>query len=168
MWYVVQVESGKEEQVLQHCQRRISEQILQRGFLPYYDELRKNKGKWTVVRKKLFPGYLFLVTEDAEALYQELKKILEWTKLLKTGDTIVPLSDWEVEFLLRFGGEEQVVGVSRGIIENDRVIVQSGPLKGQEGYIKKVDRHRRKAYLQMEMFGRIVNVQMSLEIVAKR
>ena len=116
----------------------------------------------------LFPGYVFLVSDEKEKLFFELKRIIGLTKLLGTGETIVPLTDEEVNFLLRFGGKEQTVEMSEGIIENDRVVVTSGPLKGNEGLIRKIDRHKRKAWLEIEMFGRTVEMQVGLEIVGKR
>ena len=57
--------------------------------------------------------------------------------------------------------------MSEGIIEHSQVKVMSGPLMGKEGYIRKIDRHKRKAWLEMEMFGRTQSIQVGLEIVAK-
>ena len=57
--------------------------------------------------------------------------------------------------------------MSEGVIENSKVRVISGPLVGKEGFIKRIDRHKRKAFLEMEMFGRVQKVQVGLEIVAK-
>jgi transcriptional antiterminator NusG len=72
-----------------------------------------------------------------------------------------------VEFLQSFGGEKQIVEMSTGIIEGSKVIVESGPLKGREGLIKKIDRHKRKAYLELDMFGRSQRVEVGLEITMK-
>ena len=71
----------------------------------------------------------------------------------------MPLSEEEVRFLTQFGKEEHIVEMSRGIVENDRVIVMEGPLKGNEGLIRKIDRHKRKAWLEIQMFGRTVETQ---------
>ena len=57
--------------------------------------------------------------------------------------------------------------MSEGIIEGDRVIVTKGPLKGKEAMIRKIDRHKRKVWLEMKMFGKIQKVEAGLEIVAK-
>ena len=43
------------------------------------------------------------------------------TRLLGTGEEIIPLSQEEVELLLKLGKEEQLVTMSTGIIENDQV-----------------------------------------------
>ena len=60
-----------------------------------------------------------------------------------------------------------MVPVSVGIIENSVTKILSGPLKGKEGLIRKIDRHKRKAWLEVEMFGRKQEIQVGLEIVAK-
>jgi transcriptional antiterminator NusG len=141
--------------------------VLERCFLPCYEERKKIKGEWQTLKRILFPGYVFLVTDQVEELFFELKKVIGLTKLLGSGNEIVPLSQEEVSLLLSLGGEDQVVEMSTGIIEGSTVIILSGPLMGREGLIKKIDRHKRKAYLEMEMFGRMQRVEVGLEITMK-
>lgn len=167
MWYVVQVRTGTEESIKQQCEKNIDKEVLERCFIPYYEEQRHIRGEWVTLKKVLFPGYIFVITDKLEELYQSLKSIIGLTKLLGTGREIVPLTEEEESFLQKFGGEEQVVVMSEGIIERSRVKVTSGPLMGMEGYIRKIDRHKRKAWLEMELFGRKQMVQVGLEVVAK-
>ncbi len=167
MWYVVQVRTGSEENIRVQCERRIPRSILEECFIPYYEEKRRIQGEWRLQKKILFPGYIFVVTEEIEELYRQLAGIIGLTKLLGADGEVIPLTDVETAFLQAFGGTEQVVKISEGIIENSRVIVTSGPLQGKEGLIRKIDRHKRRAYLEIEMFGRIQSVQVGLEIVAK-
>ena len=63
MWYVVQVRTGTEENIRIQCQKRIPETILQRCFIPYYEEKKRMRGEWVTLKKVLFPGYVFMVTE---------------------------------------------------------------------------------------------------------
>lgn len=168
MWYVIQVRTGTEEEIQRQCETIIDKSILEKSFIPKYEQERKYQGEWHTELKILFPGYVFLISGEKEKLFFELKRIIGLTKLLGTGETIVSLTDEEVNFLLRLGGEEQTVEMSEGIIENDRVVVLSGPLKGNEGLIRKIDRHKRKAWLEIEMFGRTVEMQVGLEVVGKR
>lgn len=167
MWYVMQVRTGTEENIRLQCSRRIPAGVLERCFIPYYEEKKKIRGEWTVQKKVLFPGYIFVVTENIEQLYEALRSVIGLTRLIGTGREIVPLTEEEKNFLLEMGGEEQVVEMSEGIIENSRTKVLSGPLKGKEGLIRKIDRHKRKAWLEIEMFGREQTVEVGLEIVAK-
>lgn len=167
MWYVIQVRTGSEKNIQLQCQKDISSEVLEDCFIPYYEEKRNIKGEWMTQRKILFPGYVFLDSQQVVRLYSNLQQVSGLTKLLKTGDEVVPLTAEEVQFLRTFGGEEQIVGMSEGIIENSKVMVMSGPLMGKEGYIKKIDRHKRRAFLEMPMFGRVQKIQVGLEIVAK-
>lgn len=168
MWYVVQVRTGTEEGIRIQCERTVPDSILERCFIPYYEERRRRQGRWTTIKRILFPGYVFVITEDIEGLYQQLKHVLGLTKILGSGEVIVPLSDDEVNFMEQLGGEEQLVGMSEGIIEGGQVKIYYGPLQGMEGYVKKIDRHKRKAWLEIKMFGRTQMVQVGLEIVEKR
>lgn len=167
MWYVMQVYTGTEKSVLLQCQKNISSNVLKECFISYFEEKRRVQGEWIIQKKILFPGYVFLDIEELEQLYKRLKCISGLTKLLGTGDEVVPLSEEEIDFLKCFGGKNQIVSISKGVIENSKVIVLSGPLEGKEVYIKKVDRHKRKAFLEMPMFGRIQNIQVGLEIISK-
>lgn len=168
VWYVIQVRTGNEEDIRTQCGQVVDPAILKKCFIPYYEGMKRYHGEWHKERKILFPGYVFLISEDKESLYYELKKVVGLTKLIGTGREVVPLSDEEVSFLKNFGSEEQIVEISEGVIENSQVVITSGPLKGNEGLIRRIDRHKRKAYLEIEMFGRKIETQVGLEIVEKK
>lgn len=168
MWYVIQVRTGNEEEIKLQCEKLIEPEILEKCFIPYYEQMKRYHGKWHKERRILFPGYVFLVSDAKEKLPFALKRVMGLTKLIKADSEILPLSEAEVDFLLDFGKEEQVVGMSKGIIVNDKVMIQEGPLKGNEGLIKKIDRHKRKAWLKLSLLGRTVETQVGLEIVEKR
>lgn len=167
MWYVIQVRTGTEREIIKQCQTVISQEILEKSFLPCFEEMKRYQGSWHKEQKLLFPGYVFLISEDSKQLYQRLKQVIGLTKLLKTGDQIISLTDAEIQFLLKFGGKEQLVKMSTGFMEKDQITILDGPLKGMEGYIKKIDRHRREASLTLSMFGRLLDVKVGLEIIAK-
>lgn len=168
MWYVVQVRTGTEKEIITQCEKKIDHGILKRCFVPYYEAMKKYKGEWHLERKILFPGYVFMITDEVESLYLELKSIIGLTKLIGTGREVIPLKKEEVDFLTAFGKERQVVEMSTGILENGCVHITDGPLKGREDMIRKIDRHKRKASLEIPMFGRILETQAGLEIVEKR
>lgn len=167
MWYVIQTGSGQEEKIKLECERLISEKTLQRCVLPMYEEKIKYKGEWHLRKKKLFPGYLFMISDELEILSDNLKKINGITKLLKAGETVVPLKEEEIVLIKKLIGDDDVMKMSEGLIENDKVIILSGPLKGMESSIKKLDRHKRKAWISIEMFNREQLVEVGAEILRK-
>lgn len=167
MWYVIQVKTGTEESIKKQCESIIKKEVLTSCILPYYEEQKKYHGAWHVRRKILFPGYVFLVSECFEELFESLKNVIGLTKLIGTGREIVPLTEAEVDLLKRLTKDDHVVEMSTGIVINGKVRVISGPLEDMEGYIKRIDRHKRKAVLTIEMFGRTVEMQAGLEIIEK-
>lgn len=167
MWYVIWTATGKEEELRNEIVKSVSQELYSKCWVPCRMERRKESGRWLDVKKVLFPGYLFIETNDIEAIYIELRHIVYFSKILKTGDCYTPVNAKEEQLIRRLTGEGDIVTISSGIIENDKVIIHSGPLKGMEGFIKKIDRHKRKAYLKIEMFNRMVETCVGLEIVEK-
>ncbi|MCD8075251.1 MAG: antiterminator LoaP [Lachnospiraceae bacterium] len=164
MWYVMQVQTGSEEKIRTQCETLIPKSVLQQCFIPYYEEQRKLHGKWNLLKKVLFPGYIFMVTDELDELRFRLKRVQGMTKILGTGDEIVPLTEEEVLFMQKFGGEKQIVEISKGILEGNQVRILSGPLIGKEALIQKIDYHKRRAYLELEMFGRMQRICLGLEV----
>ncbi|MCC8151826.1 MAG: transcription antiterminator [Lachnospiraceae bacterium] len=137
MWYVVQVRTDSEESICQQCGVKIPESVLHKSFIPCYEERRRFRGEWITEKRRLFPGYVFLDTENIPDTFHYLREVIGLTKLLGVGDDIVPLTEAETRFMKQLGGEEQVVGLSELLFETSQVRVLSGPLKGKEGLIKK-------------------------------
>ena len=77
---------------------------------------------------------------------------------------MVPLTDSEVLLLQKLGGDDQIVETSIGVMEQDKIRITRGPLMGLEGCIKKIDRHKRTAWLEIEMMGRIVETGWGLKL----
>ena len=168
MWYVIQVKTGDEKKILVQTEKILSEQILEKSFIPRYERKRRYRGVWHTAKDILFPGYVFLSTEQPEALFLELKKVVGLTKLLRSQEYILPLKKEEEKFLRQVSDEEQVVELSTGLIEGSQVVIVDGPLKGLESRIKRIDRHKRLAWIEMEMLGEVRLVTVGLEIVEKK
>lgn len=167
-WYVIQVRSLHEEKIKKNCEMQISKDILKECFIPKHKKLKKIRGKWTEVEEILFKGYIFLISDHPNELYLELKNIPDLTKMLgKHDNEIFPLYDEEVDFLKSFSNDYHIVEFSTGFIENDKIIITSGPLKDKEGIIRKINRHKRTALIEVDLFGKKTQAKVGLEIVSK-
>ena len=167
MWYVIQVYTGKEEETADQCRARVAvgaEEV----FVPLVERMTKVRGEWEVVRTRLFPGYVFIETDRPGDLYMRRKEVKVMTRLLKTGEEITPLYREEEEYLRSLEDEEHVVRYSEGYLEGERLVVTSGALKGQEGKIRKILRHKRLVVLEVPLLGREVEVTLGLGVVEKR
>lgn len=167
-WYAVQVRCGKEEEIMNTCALMVKPSVLEECFVPKCKKMKKFRGRWENVVEILFKGYVFMITDDINELYNELKKVPDLTKVLgNDGTEIYPIRQEEAKFLTRFGGPQHLVEVSSGYVIGDTIKVTDGPLMGQEGSIVKVDRHKRLAYVEVSLFGQVTRVQVGLELIVK-
>lgn len=168
-FYAVQVVGGQEASAKELIER-FGKGTIAEVFVPAREVMKHMRGEWRRTTEVLFPGYLFIETDTPEAAAEALRQTPAFTRLLGTTDSdFVPLRDDELTWLEVFtNAKTHVVEMSRGVIEGDKAIVVEGPLKGFEALIKKIDRHKRLAYMDMNMFGVSGTVRVGLEIVRKR
>lgn len=166
-WYAVQVRTGREEKVLDMSRKTVDRNVLKECFIPYCERMKRYQGEWHKEQYILFPGYVFLITERVEELYWKLKKLPEFTKILGDGAEFIPIKEEEKTILQKMGGKSYLAEMSRGFMRGDKVIITSGPLENMEGEIVYIDRHKRLAAVRIEMFDRLLEVKLGLEIVHK-
>ena len=103
--------------------------------------------------KKLLPGYLFLDSDDPTQLTEQCKK----NHMLAKNDELILLNDQDMGlFSLTKNG---IFELSKGII--------SGPLMGKKSEIKKNDRHKRKAWVSVNLLGKERLIVVGLEVFQK-
>ena len=188
--------------------------------------LKKYRGEMRKVKDRIFPGYIFVDTDDFDEFYTELKRVPKLTSvvLAKAGwepdlygwTDFNQLSEEEERIIrsLAMGGKGAgnkqvsnsntgtkdntagrkdstageknnnagrndstadehpgtlVIGLSQVAIEEGKqMVVISGPLKGNEGLIKKVDLHRREATIELTLMGRKMDVLLCIELKKKK
>lgn len=174
MWYVMQVISGQENRAVLLVEGMVSEEILESCFVPLRRLRKKFQGAWHEVTEKLFPGYVFMVTEQPQLLYEELKRIPTLTRVLgRCGEYFTSLSEDDARMMekLKDGTESGnfEVEISKVAVEEEnRIKILSGPLTNLEGQIKKVNLHKRSAAVEMEFMGIKTIVYLGVEIVDRR
>ncbi len=174
MWYVIQTVAGQERVVKTQCDRFLTGKGLGEIRILYYDRLVGSGKNWQMKRFRLFPGYMFLISPDnpteeyAADVINELRKIPRLSRLMKNESLPVPVYPEEEEMLKRLTGDDGIADFSKGIIDGDNVIITSGSLMGLEGIIRKIDRHKRKAMLEISILGQKKMIPVGLEIFEKR
>lgn len=169
MWYAVWTRSGQEERVLELCRtfQHYEPDAYEDCFIPMYEKYRKVKGKPTRQLARLFPGYLFFISDHPRKLQKLLKQLPEFTRTLGDDDGAIPLYREEVEFLQKYINKEKILQMSEGYLRGTELVVTSGPLKDYQGKVVKIDRHKRTAVLEMEFLGRKTQVTVGMEVVRK-
>lgn len=172
MWYVIQTVGGQEQAVRRLIEHQLSgagDSLVDQCFIPMRERTVKRGGEWQLVQEKLFPGYVFVVTEDAQKLLQNLKSIPRFTRLLGTGaNEFVPLRPEEIAFLQKFEDSGHVARLSKAeVVEGGRIRILSGALLNCEGMITKVHLHKRVAEVRMQFMGRTVDLYLGFDLLGR-
>lgn len=171
-WYVLFVVTGREHHVINIISKISSNNIL-RAFVPTKEMYFKKQGKLISESRLLFPGYVFIETDlDNEEFFRYsrkfVKKFKDIIKLLKYIDTNeYSIRNNECELLKNMLDTNYCISSSEGFIEGDKIYIQKGPLKGRESFIKKIDRHKMEALIELEIIGGIRQVRIGLEVLHK-
>ncbi len=147
-WYAAHVPRGREEAFAEKCRRIISAEVLEDCFFPKCEKFMKRQGGWVVEEAPLFSEYFFLATRDARALAKELATLSFPVVLIgRDGRTFAPLAKDAQTWLAGALDNRHVLRASTGVIEDGALRVQRGPLCGHEADVRRIDRHKRVAYV---------------------
>ena len=152
-WYVIQVTTGTEDKmchtITRMCQVRDAAAAessrpkigLKECFSPRFVSRKKRMGEWYDVERAMLPGYVIAEVKNPAELVQGLGRLHDFARIITNGETYSPLDDDERNWLeAQFGEGSRTVPISFGYREGDTVVVTSGPLKGHEAIITKIDR----------------------------
>jgi transcriptional antiterminator NusG len=167
-WYVVKVQSGREESIKDAIERRVKIEGLEEYFgqiiIPVERVVEMRNGKRIQRERKLYPGYLMVEVEYNDRilyLFRETSGVGDFV-----GGSLQhappPMSDREVERMLGRQGE-QVPGVSHPkpkYDRGDRVKVKDGTFAGMEGEVKDLLEAKGLVRVELTIFGRPVPVEL--------
>jgi len=171
-WHVLFVHTGQEEKVIQILRKRWDTEMYT-PFVFTAEKAFKKAGRFENERQICFPGYVFAesrgsvaeFTKAAKESIWEVKEICRVVDYGSKGDIVMHRE--EVTALKQLCDTNKCIKMSTGVIEGGRVQVQSGALSGKEGCIRKIDRHRREALIEIGFMGGPKQMKVGLEIVSK-
>jgi len=175
-WVILFVQVGSEEKLTEMLQRKLSLNDYL-PFVPMREAAFRRQSITQIIRKPLFPGYVFLQTEmDADLIADHLRLALDDIKELKHVYSIlhygnnrkdVVVREEEQSYWERLFDKNFCIPGSIGKIEGGFTRVTSGALMGLEQRIKKINRHKREAVIEMPMMESTREITVMLEIVEK-
>ena len=179
-WYVLFVRANSERRVVRDVTdfakaNKLPYEI--EVFIPESEFYYRNKKLREVgkqySKRPLFPGYVFVETNLESMDFLKLFNgfIYDSTdiiKLLRYGESGEAAIDIEERrrFEYLFKGK-RCLEHSQGFIEGDKIVIENGPLKGQECNIKYINRHNHCAKVEFKMFDKTILADVALEIVKK-
>ncbi len=167
MWCILKCHPGKTEEVIKSCRRQISHQILRDIFVFTSDRMKRYEGSWHMEKRQLFPDCIFVETTNPAALSEQLEPCRKFLQTPEEGGLFWAVPADAEEFLKKLCGEEHHLCMSQGYIRDGITHVIHGPLVGMERRIRKIDRHKRTANVEMPAGGLGTFLQAGLEITSK-
>lgn len=172
-WYVVKVQSGREESIKDAIERRVKIEGLEEFFgqilIPVEKVVEMRNGKRVTRQRKLYPGYLMVEVEYNDRilyLFRETSGVGDFVGAAPN-KAPQPMADKEVKRITVQPGEkaprEEKIKYEKG----DRVKVKEGPFAGMEGEIKEVLDTKDKVRVELTIWGRPVPVELELWGVEK-
>lgn len=81
MWYVIQTQTGGEEKLVELIEKMIPKEHYEECFCMNRECVKKTENGYQILKRPLFPAYIFVVTDHPERLFIELKRVPKLTKL---------------------------------------------------------------------------------------
>jgi transcription termination/antitermination protein NusG len=188
-WYVVKIQSGREDSIRNNVERRIKqdnlEQYVARVLVPVEKVTEVRDGKRRVKKLKKYPGYLFVECEFNEHvlyLFRETSGVGDFvggaaSRAMQLQKPPQPMTDVEVQRMLsdqeEFIGEKgkeaaSAVEETKGKVKlafeiGDSVKVRDGMFANMEGPVKDIldrDSPTPKVKVVLQIWGRPVEVDL--------
>nr|WP_240464225.1 antiterminator LoaP [Paenibacillus apiarius] len=165
------VRTGKEHVIKQLFNERLDSDVC-KPIVPLQERFFKIAGTVKKELKPLFPSYVFLESKLSSLEFIKSTNALIYTsrdifRLLRYSESEVSMRDSERQALVSLCNDDYCIRSSCGIIEGDSIQITDGPLKGWDSKVKKINRHKRQAVIELELMGDIRLVNVALEIVKK-
>jgi transcriptional antiterminator NusG len=161
VWYVLKVQSGREDTIRDALERRVKIQGLERFFgrivvpTEKITEIRGNKKK--VVERKSYPGYIMVEMELNEKTWFTVRETPGVGDFVGAHGQPSPMSEDEVNKMLGQVEEtkaEEAPKVKIDVERGDRVKIKDGPFENFEGTVEEVVEQRGLVKVMLIIFNR--------------
>lgn len=169
-WHVLKCRTGQEEKIIRSCIQHIPPHALETAFSFRCERLWRTEGRWKLLEKEMFPGYVFLQSSRPGELSKELEAYRPILRVMEEQGYLLSVYEEEERYLRELCGEHHNLRMSYGYREpeNGASRITSGPLKRLDNRVVKYDWHRRFAKLELHLSGKKAIVFAGLGIDEER
>lgn len=170
-WYAIHTYSGYEENVASNVKQRIDTLGMQdkifQVLVPKEKKVKIKNGKRRVIEEKIFPGYVLVEMVVTDESWYVVRNTPNVTGFIGAGTTPTPLSDGEIESIMKRMGTTEEPTVTIDLQPGMAVKIGEGPFKGFEGKVNEVDGSHGKVKVLVSMFGRETPLELDFTQVKK-
>ena len=171
-WYAINTYSGHENKVKTNLEHRIVSMNqmprFRRVVVPTEQVIETKDGQKVQTEKRVLPGYVLVNMDLNDDAWTLVKNTPGVTGFVGSGTTPVPLTQGEVDRILRTGvtaGDRPRTQVEFSL--GEAVKVTSGPLSDFDGEIVDVNPDQQKLKVLVDIFERQVPVELGFDQVKK-
>lgn len=166
VWYVLKVQSGREDTIRDALERRVKIQGLQRYFgrivvpTEKITEIRNNKKR--VVERKSYPGYIMAEMELNEKTWFLVRETPGVGDFVGAHGTPTKMTNDEVNKMLgqETAKTEKAATIKYDYERGDRVKIKDGPFENFEGSVEDVIEQRGVVKVMLIIFNRPTPVEL--------
>ncbi len=165
-WYILKVQSNREDSIRESLQRRVAIAGLDRYFseviVPTEMVSEFKGGKKRIVKRKLYPGYLVVhmeINEDTWFLVRETPGIGDFTGSVGKPTPMLP---HEVQRIIAKQEEktDEAPKLKIAFNKGDRVKINEGTFENFEGEVEAIDEANGRVTVMINIFGRSTPVEL--------
>lgn len=163
-WYALFVITGQEEKTKVAIEATFKDI---KAIVPTRELRERKSGKWEIVKRKLFPGYVLLKGKISVEDYYKMKTLPVATNFLKDEDGLLEIDKRELRALNILLREDENVGISTAYKIDEKIKITQGPLAGFEANIESIDARKGRAKVKMDFLGETRIVQLGIDFIDK-
>ncbi len=169
-WYAIFVETGWENEVVQSIRRLMGykdKEIDYHIMVPKRKLKERCQGITNEVVRVLFPGYIFLSTDEIDQMYQWTKNCKHMIRYLRNENEfqrIYPEEICQIQYLM---GDDGIIEMSDVIVENTQARIIRGPLINYKGFIRRIDRRRGRAKIELSINGNMRLLDVGINVLER-
>lgn len=170
-WYVIHTYSGYEKKVKDNLERKVRsmglENVIERILVPEEDEIDVKGGRKRTVRRKIYPGYVFVEMEVNDRSWYVVRNTPGVTGFVGSATKPVPLEPQEVRRILKSQGIEKEVRPQISVEIGEQVRIISGPFDNFYATITEINNEKGTLKGLIDMFGRETSVEVDYSQIEK-
>lgn len=169
-WFVVHTYSGQEVSVMNSLKQRVENLNLKDRVLevliPTQEQIQIRSGKKQQVTEKIFPGYIIVRMILDDSSWLGVRTTPGVTGFVGVGDKPTPISDGEVETILKFMSLDAPKFQSK-FTTGEAVKIIDGPFTDFLGSIESIDQEKGKVRVLVSIFDRETPVELDFLQIKK-
>jgi len=169
-WYVIHIQTGYENKVKHALEQRVKSLSVEDKIfdivIPTREVVAIKKGKKAKAVEKVFPGYVLIrmiLDDDSWLVVRTTEGV---TGFVGAGLKPTPISDKEVEAIMKFVSQEQPKFKTKFTV-GEAVKITEGPFADFLGTIEAIDDERGKVKVLVSIFDRETPVELDFLQVTK-